>query len=246
MIAILARVLLDAACASSAAQMSVVTARAAQPPVVRFRRETMRVDYFHTGGPASGRDARRSIASSTTARGRAAGRSSSTRPNLGKYSFEVRDKRRATACSTRAGSRRSTANGRRPREVRTAHRTSTSRCASRGRSSRFSVTLQKRQPDNRFAPIWSTDVDPASRFVNAAPLRAARGDGLDRLRERPGGGEGRPAGHQRGLHRSGAAEVPQGRRRGCVDALFAEEPFKSRQARLQRPRARSAVGRRAA
>ena len=35
------------------------------------------------------------------------------------------------------------------------------------------VILKKRQADNSFREIWSTVVDPASRFVNPAPVRPA-------------------------------------------------------------------------
>ena len=54
-------------------------APAAQSHRLTFDRRTMRVDYFHTGGPKSG-ETSRSTAWSTTDRGPAAGRSSSTAP----------------------------------------------------------------------------------------------------------------------------------------------------------------------
>ena len=201
---------------------------------------TMRVDYFHTGGPASGETlALDRVVNDGPWPGSRTQLIDAT--NLGKYFFEVRDTASGRVLYSRGfasiyGEWETTA------EVKTGHRSFHESLRFPWPKQPVRVTLQKRQPDNRFATVWSTDVDPGSRFVNAAPLARARGDGLDRLRAWPGGREGRPAGDQRGLHASAAAEVPQGRRaprrrplrRGAV-----QEP----QARLQRPGPRSAVGR---
>ena len=77
----------------------------------------------------------RSIASSTTARGRGAGRNSSTRRTSASISSRCAT-HRAAARSTPAASRRSMENGRRPRRSRPAIARFTSRCGSPGPRSR--------------------------------------------------------------------------------------------------------------
>ena len=107
-------------------------------------------------------------------------------------------------------------------------------CASRGRRAPVRVVLKKRKADNTFADVWTTDVDPASRFVNAAPPPPS-GRRLERCSTRPAGGQGRSARHRRRLHGGGDAEVPRRRdtaRRTPVRAGAVQQP----PGRLQRPR----------
>ena len=200
----------------------------------------MRVDYFHTGGPGRG-NRLRSIASSTTAPWAGSRTQLVDATNLGKYLFEVRDKA-SGRCSTRAGSRRSTASGRRPAKQKTAQRTFHESLRLPWPRQPVSDRAQEAPADNSFATSGPLDVDPASRFVNRAPLARHAGHGLARLRERPAGREGRPA-------RSSARATRRARCRSSTPTCSAcsarsspQEPFKSRRARLQRARARSAVG----
>ena len=153
------------------------------------------------------RDASRSIASSTTAPGREAGRSSSTDqsrkvPVRGARQVDGRGDLLARA------SRRSTASGRRPRRSRPTQRTF-------HESMRFPwpsgpVTrdaAESGRPTTRSRDVWSVDVDPASSSSSTRRRRRARRSGLDGDRERTGAAEGRPADHRRGLHAS--AELPK-------------------------------------
>ena len=99
-----------------------------------FTEKTMRVDYYHTGG---GREL--FSLDQVVSDGPWAG--SRTRllddTNLGPYFFEVIDRADEPGRSTRAGSRRSTASGRRrPNRSRACTGPSTSRCGSRGRRRR--------------------------------------------------------------------------------------------------------------
>ena len=139
-------------------------ARARAPIRRTFTGATMRVDYFHTGGPKAGE---------TIALDRvvydgpwpAAARSSSIRPNLGKYYFEVRDSATRTLLYSRGfasvyGEWETTD------EAKTAHRTFHESLRFPWPREPVAVVCQKRQADNSFRRSGSTDIDPASRFVN--------------------------------------------------------------------------------
>ena len=134
---------------------------------------TMRVDYFHTRRPAS----RRNVSLDRVVNDGAwpGSRTQLVDPtNLGKYLFEVRDARHD--CSTRAASHRSTANGRRPAEAKkTQPARFTSRCGSPGRQAGHGRPVRNAGATTAFSPVWSTEIDPASRFVNAAPPRQHAG-----------------------------------------------------------------------
>ena len=186
---------------------------------------TMRVDYFHTGGPDIGRDVRARSRRQRRPVARQPHAVSSTRPTSASTSSRssTASGRSALLARLRVGLRR-VGDDRRGQDD--ASRRFHESLRFPGRRSRCSVTLKKRQPDNRF----SRSGRPTSirRRDSSTPRACARTPGRSgRLRTRPGGGESRPAGDRRGLHRARAAEVPQGRR-APVDALFAEEPFKSR------------------
>ena len=128
---------------------------------------TMRVDYFHTGGPASGE-----IVALDRVVNDGAWAGSRTqlldRTNFGKYRFEVRDRQSGRAMYSRGfasiyGEWETTT------EAKTVHRTFQASLRFPWPTRSVSVVLQKRQADNSFADIWTTEIDPESRFVNPAP-----------------------------------------------------------------------------
>ncbi len=198
-----------------------------QPPSYdqHFTADTMRVDFFHTGGPKSGE----TLALDRVVNdGPWSGSLTQLvdRTNLGSYFFEVRDKASGALLYSRGfasiyGEWETTS------EVKAAHRTFHESLRFPWPRRQVSVSLQKRQPNNRFAPLWSIDVDPASRFVNRAPLA-------------------RPAGRLTSILDSGpatqkvdllliaegytTAEEPKfiADARRLLESLFREEPFQSR------------------
>ena len=188
-----------------------------------FIDKTMRVDYFHSGGLGTeilGLD-------QVVSDGRWAG--SRTRLvddlNLGKYLFEVIDRRTNRVIYSRGfasiyGEWETTPES---REVyRTFHE-----------SLRFpwpkqivQVALNKRDPANSFHEIWSLVIDPDSRSVNPTD-RKPMGEVWPLFEHGP------PAEKVDMLVLSEgytASELPKFRddARRLVDALFLEEPFKSR------------------
>jgi hypothetical protein len=191
----------------------------------RFTGETMRVDFFHTGGPKSGE----TLALDRVVNdGPWSGSLTQLvdRTNLGPYLFEVRDKSSGTLLYSRGfasiyGEWETTS------EVKTAHRTFHESLRFPWPRDIVTVSLLKRQRDTRFAPLWSIDVDPASRFVNRAPL--AHSDG--RLTSILDSG---PAAQKVDLlliaEGYTTAEQPKfiADARRLVESLFREEPFKSR------------------
>jgi hypothetical protein len=188
-----------------------------------FTGGTMRVDYFHSGGLGQEIVALDRVVSDGPWPG------SRTRLvddlNLGKYLFEVIDRDTNRPIYSRGfasiyGEWETTA------EYRSLHRTF-------GESLRFpwpkapvQVVLKKRDRDNSFRELWSTVIDPNSRFVNRAdPPKAGN---VWTLVE-----SGPPAQKVDILLISEgytAAQMPKFRAdaKRLVDALFAVEPFKSR------------------
>jgi hypothetical protein len=188
-----------------------------------FTGATMRVDYFHSGGMGQEIVALERVVSDGPWAG------SRTRLvddlNLGKYLFEVIDRQTNRPIYSRGfasiyGEWETTA------EYRRMHRTF-------GESLRFpwpkgpvQVVVKKRDRDNSFHELWSTVVDPNSRFVNRAdPPKAGN---VWTLFE-----SGPPAQKVDILLISEgytAAQMPKFRAdaKRLVDALFAMEPFKSR------------------
>ena len=134
--------------------------------------KTMRVDYFHTGGPTTGETlALDRVVNDGPWPGSRTQMVDAT--NLGTYLFEVRDARSDALIYSRGfasvyGEWSTT--GEAERAARTFHE-----------SIRFpwppgpvKVSIKKRHGDNRFGTIWTTEIDPSSRFVNqAAPPRSA-------------------------------------------------------------------------
>jgi hypothetical protein len=206
---------------------------------------TMRVDYFHTGGPDG-----REIVSLDRVVNDGAWPGSRTQlvdpTNLGKYRFDVRPTSGGDVLFSRGfasiyGEWETTP------EARKISRTFHESLRFPWPSAPVRVSLSKRQADNSFAEIWSTEIDPASRFVNRAPPAAAAG------RVRTVFENGSPAtkvdllvlgdGYTREQLPKFRADVKR-----LIDALFAEEPFKSRRGdfnvrALELPAARSGVNR---
>lgn len=207
-----------------------------------FTADTMRVDYFHTGGPAAGElisldrivndgpwpGSRTQLVDDT---------------NLGNYLFEARDKASGAllysrGCSSIYAEWATTGD---------AHRTFHESLRLPWPRQPVAITLKKRQPDNSFAPVWSTDVDPGSRFVNRAPLRQHPGRVWPVFESGPAVekvdiliiGDGYTAAEMPKFHRDVERLLP---------ALFAEEPFRSRRSdfnvrALDLPSAESGVNR---
>ncbi len=201
-------------------------AAAAQPGALTafdFER-TMRVDYFHTGGAkihetvsldrvvndGAWPGSRTQLVDST---------------NLGKYLFDVRD-----AAGTVLYSRGfASIYGEWETTAEPAQRSRTFHASLRFPWPRdtVTVTLNKRGASNAFETIWSTTIDPASRFVNRAAIAKPAGRVWTLAENGPPSekvdlliiGEGYTQ-----------AELPKfhGDARRLVDALFAEDPFKSR------------------
>jgi len=190
-----------------------------------FTGATMRVDYFHTGGPKSEETISldRVVNDGDWAGSRTQLLDSS---NLGKYLFEVRNKKTGTPLYSRGfasvyGEWETTG------EQKTVHRTFHESLRFPWPKEPVSVTLSKRQADNRFAPLWTTEIDPSSRFVNAAPLKQHAGLVWPVFVNGPAStkvdllviGEGYTAAEMTKFH----ADVKR-----LLPALFAQEPFKSR------------------
>lgn len=187
-----------------------------------FTGETMRVDYFHTGGPGGEVVALDRVVHDGPWPGSRTALLDET--NLGQYLFEVRD--RATnrllysrGFSSLYGEWTTTAEAK--RMARTFHE-----------SLRFpwprapvQVVLKTRGRDGSFREIWSITVDPGSRFVNRAPPSDGPVSVLF--------ANGPPAEKVDLLLVSDgytASELDKFRRdaRRLVEALFALDPFKSR------------------
>jgi hypothetical protein len=112
-------------------------------------------------------------------------------------------------------------------EVKTQHRTFHESLRFPWPGEPVRITLSKRQADNSFARIWSTDVDPASRFVNAAAPTKRTGTVWTLF-------ENGPAAEKVDLLVIGEGyteqQMPKFRKDAerLLGSLFAEEPFKGR------------------
>ncbi|MBI1875968.1 MAG: IgA Peptidase M64 [Acidobacteria bacterium] len=208
-----------------------------------FTAGTMRVDYFHTGGSAG------EVVSLDRVVADGPWPGSRTRlldeTNLGKYFVEVIDRATNRAIYSRGfasiyGEWETTP------EIKAVSRTFHESLRFPWPKQPVQIVLKKRQPDNSFREIWSTLVDPESRFVNTAtraPMGAVRplfengppADKVDLLVI----GEGYTA-----------VQLPKFRAdaKRLVDSLFGTEPFRSRRADfnvrlLELPSAESGVNR---
>jgi hypothetical protein len=190
-----------------------------------FTTDTMRVDYFHTGGPTSGE-----VLALDRVVNDGAWPGSRTRlldeTDLGPYRFEVRDTATGTLIFSRGfasiyGEWATTG------EAKSAHRTFHESWRFPWPKQPVSIALKKRQADNTWgAALWSIDVDPNSRFVNRA-RRAPSAPVHPIVEHGPAAekvdillvAEGYTAAEMDKFH----ADATR-----LVEALFREEPFKSR------------------
>jgi hypothetical protein len=189
-----------------------------------FTNDTMRVDYFHTGGPRSGETfAVDRVVNDGPWAGSRTQLVDDT--NLGPYMFDVRDSGGRVLYSrgfaSIYGEWATTA------EAKTAHRTFHESLRFPWPRTAVTVTVYKRGADNAFSPAWSTDIDPASRFVNRATIARHAGRVVPIIEN------GSPArkvdllivsdGYTAGEMAKFRADATR-----LLDALLAEEPFKSR------------------
>lgn len=189
-----------------------------------FTSDTMRVDYFHTGGPRSGETfALDGVVNDGPWAGSRTQLVDGT--NLGPYKFEVRDASGRVLYSrgfaSIYGEWETTA------EAKSAHRTFHESLRFPWPRMAVKVTVYKRGANNEFTPAWTTDIDPESRFVNRAAIERHAGRVLPLI------DSGSPAQKVDLLIVSDgytADEMPKFRAdaKRLLDALFAEEPFKSR------------------
>jgi IgA Peptidase M64/Peptidase M64 N-terminus len=197
----------------------------AQPDAPFDFSRTMRVDYFHTGGPKSGETVSldRVVNDGPWAGSRT---QLVDGTDLGKYLFEARDASSGSVLYSRGfasiyGEWETTA------EVKTAHRTFHESVRFPWPARPVRVVLKKRQADNRFAELWSSEIDPASRFVNGAPPAGLGGSVWSVFENGPAHqtvdllviGEGYTREQLPKFH----ADVKR-----LAEALFAMEPFRSR------------------
>jgi hypothetical protein len=185
---------------------------------------TMRVDYFHTGGPVTGETfALDRVVNDGGWPGSRTQLVDAT--NLGTYLFEVRTKSGGTLIYSRGfasvyGEWSTTG------EAKQAQRTFHESIRFPWPSGPVVIMVKKRQGENRFGTLWTTEIDPASRFVNqSAPV--SRGQVWTVVENGPAAekvdllliSEGYTPSEMPKFH----ADVKR-----LVDTLFAEEPFKGR------------------
>lgn len=188
-----------------------------------FKDKTMRVDYFHTGGPKGEVLALDRVVSDGAWAGSRSRLVDSM--NLGKYTFEVIDHDTnqllySRGFATMYGEWETTP------EVKQVSRTFHESLRFPWPKKTVQVVLESRDAENSFHEIWSTVIDPNSRFVNPSDLKPA-GKVWTVLESGPPSekvdlvvlGEGYSAAEMDKFH----ADVKR-----MVGALFATEPFKSR------------------
>ena len=192
----------------------------------QFTGRTLRVDYFHTGGPRSGETfALDAVVNDGPWPGSRTALVDDT--NLGQYRFEVRSAAGALLYSRGYGSIygewETTA------EAKSAHRTFHESLRFPWPREPVTVIVQKRQPDNRFADVWQVEIDPSSRFVNTAPPGRRAGQVVPILENGPASAKVDLLVVSEGYT---AAQMPKFRAdaKRLIEALFAEEPFRSRRA----------------
>jgi hypothetical protein len=187
--------------------------------------QTLRVDYFHTGGPKSGEAFALDRALND---GPWAGRRQQPidQTNLGPYRMEARDAASGDLLYSRGfasvyGEWETTP------EARKIHRTFHESVRMPWPVRPVRIVIQKRQAaSNEFAEVWSTEIDPGSRFVNPAPP-VPRGKVWSLFEN---GSADRKVDLLLISEGYTEAELPKFRRDAerLVGALFAQEPFKSR------------------
>jgi hypothetical protein len=197
---------------------------ALQPsPPVSFER-TMRVDYFHTGGSKS---AEALALDRVVNDGRWPGSRTQLvdRMGLGPYRFEVRDTATGTLLYSRGfasiyGEWETTG------EAHKVHRTFHESVRFPWPLAPVRVTIQKRNAANAFADLWSTEIDPGSRFVNTAPP-APSGNAWNVIESGPPERKVDLLVLSEGYTQTEMAKF-RGDVKRLVDALFQQEPFRGR------------------
>jgi hypothetical protein len=210
---------------SAWAGSSPILAVAAEPFDRVFTDKTMRLDYFHTGGPGAEIVSLDRIVSDGPWPGSRSRLIDDT--NLGKYLFEIIDPRTNGLLYSRGfasiyGEWETTP------EAKEIHRTFHESLRFPWPRRPVQVVLKKRDVSGLFHEIWSTFVDPDSRFVNRADREAA-GRVWTLFENGPPGekvdlvllGEGYTAAEIEKFHADALR---------LVDRLFATEPFRSRKA----------------
>ncbi|CAN5418292.1 IgA Peptidase M64 [soil metagenome] len=206
--------------------LAIVQAPSGGPYDQHFANDTMRVDLFHTGGPTSGETlALDRVVNDGSWPGSRTQLVDDT--NLGPYLFEVHDTASGTLVYSRGfasvyGEWETTA------EAKVAHRTFHESLRFPWPKQPVSVAVRKRQRDNTFgAPIWTTEVDPHSRFGNWAPRPHQQGRVWSVFENGP---PSRKVDLLLIADGYTAAEMPKfhADAKRLVDALFREEPFRSR------------------
>jgi hypothetical protein len=208
-------VLVVALAAASSAQI------APNPPLAASALDTMRVDYFHSGGPGGEAVALDRIVADGPWPGSRTQLIDKT--GLGKYYFEVIDRSSSRILYSRGfasifGEWETTP------EVRSTNRTFHESLRFPWPNAPVRISLKKRDRQNVFQEFWSTEVDPGS---------------ADRRRGKPSGRvwpvfENGPAGAKVDVllisEGYSAGQLPQFHAdvTRLVEALFALEPFKSR------------------
>ena len=189
-----------------------------------FTADTMRVDYFHTGGPKAGEIF--ALDQVVNDGGWAGSRTQLIdTTNLGPYLFEVRGAGERLIYSrgfaSIYGEWETTA------EAKTSHRTFHESLRFPWPKQPVTVLVKKRQKDNTFATVWKTGIDPASRFVNRARLETQRGKVVSLIDNGPPSQKVDLLMISEGYT---AADLPKFEKdaRRMLDALFAEEPFRTR------------------
>lgn len=189
-----------------------------------FTDATMRLDYFHTGGPAGGEIF---ALDQVVADGPWPGSRTMLvdETNLGPYLFEVRDLSGRVLYSrgfaSIYGEWETTG------EAAKIHRTFHESLRFPWPRQPVTVSVHKRQADNRFGPVWTTRVDPASRFVNPAPLAAHAGTVVPLLENGPPARKVDLLVISEGYTTGEMAKFRADANR-LLASLFAEEPFRSR------------------
>ncbi|HUP44008.1 MAG TPA: peptidase M64 N-terminal domain-containing protein, partial [Thermoanaerobaculia bacterium] len=143
------------------------TPLSAAPYADLFLDKTMRVDYFHTGGRGEEIVALDRVVSDGPWPGSRTQLVDTS--NLGKYLFEVIDRSTNQVIYSRGfasvfGEWETTG------EARTRHRTLHESLRFPWPKAPVQVVLKKRDAQNAFQQIWSTNIDPSSRFVNPADI----------------------------------------------------------------------------
>jgi hypothetical protein len=207
---------------------------AAQQPApaydASFTAGTMRLDYFHTGGKGQEIVALDRV----VADGPWPGSRTQLldRTNLGLYRFLVRDSASGELLYSR-GFSSIFAEWTTTAEAAALHRTFHESLRFPWPKRPVQVVLEKRAPSTttrigEFSEVWSVHVDPASRFVNRAQL-TPQGEVISFLESGPAATKVDIVLVAEGYTEAQAAKFEADARR-LLDALFREEPFRSRRA----------------